>query len=115
MVKGLTDVLMHQLEQWVRHNRGLSLDENYIIESRRKTEILVRYGFSYLGWMKKKDLEILKKLIEDLETWIRIIEEFSPLEVKFNTLKSIGSRIQKELAGIRMRRILPGKCKHCPF
>ena len=43
------------------------------------------------------------------------IEEFNQLEVKLNSLKSIRSRIQKEFDGIRMRRILPGKCKYCPF
>lgn len=115
MIKGLADVLMHQLEQWVRRNQGFNLSENFIIESKKKTEVLVRYGFSHLGWVKKKDLERLKKMIEDFEAWIRNIEEFNPLEVKFNSLKSIRSRIQKEFDGIRMRKILPGKCKYCPL
>jgi len=115
MIDGLVDVLAHQLEQWARGNQGLNLDENFIIESEKDKDALIRYGFSHLGWVKKKDLETLKKLINDFEVWIRNLDETKSIESRLNYLKSIRNRIRKELGGIRMRRIFAGKCKYCPI
>jgi hypothetical protein len=115
MIEGLVSVLGHQLEQWVRGSKGLKLSENLIIESQKDDEVLVKYGFSYLGWVKKKDLETLKKMISDIEVWIRGLDSFKSVESKFNSLKSTRDPIRKELAGIRMRRIFAGKCKYCPI
>lgn len=113
--EGLVNAFVHQLKQWTKEYLGLNIKENFFIESKDNSMCKVRYGAFQLGEITEKDVESLKKMIEDFEINMRNWEELRKLQSKYNNLRSIKDRVLKEIGGIRMRRIFSGKCEYCPL
>lgn len=113
--EGLVNAFVHQLKQWTKGYPGFNIKENFFIESKDNSMCTVRYGAFQLGEITEKDVEPLKKMIEDFETNMRNWEELRKLQSKYNNLRSIRDRVLKEIGGIRMRRIFSGKCEFCPL
>ncbi len=113
--EGLIGVFVHQVEQWSRGYKGINVAENFFIESKDNSIWTVRYGFSHLGKIAEKNVETLKKIIQDFEVDMRDWEELKKLQSEYSKLKSIRDRVLREIAGLRMRRIFSGKCEFCPL
>ncbi len=80
----------------------------------------LQIGFSGLGFFDKKEdadryLEILRPVIEGVEKDIRNSESLRKLIQTDNELSRTNRKIHEEISIIRLRRIVPGKCKFCPL
>jgi len=60
-------------------------------------------------------VEIVRDVLEDLESNIRGWEVYSELEKIITEIGRLRRKLREELAVIRLRRIVPGRCKYCPL
>jgi hypothetical protein len=60
-------------------------------------------------------LNTLREIIEDLEKDIRKWKVFDNLRKTNDEIRRLDRKLHEELAVIRLRRIVPGRCKYCPL
>jgi hypothetical protein len=57
----------------------------------------------------------VRNAIGDLESRIKASEEYLSLEKTCVEISRLKAKLREELAIIRLRRIIPGRCKYCPL
>jgi hypothetical protein len=115
VVPGIVVVLKFQIEQWAKGNPGLNVKDNLIEEKTEEGFVNLRYGFSHMGKVKKEHIGVINKVLRDLESHVKEWEECKKLEKSFMELKRVERNLRDELAGITLRRIVPGRCRYCPL
>ena len=119
IVPGIVAVLVFEAKQWVRGNTGCSLKDSVVTESAGEGLVNPCFGFSHMGIMKVEHSEsyvkIVHDVLEDLESRIRDWEDYRDLEKTIAEIGRLGGKLREELAVIRLRRIVPGRCKYCPL
>jgi hypothetical protein len=119
VVPGIIAVLVTEAKQWSDGNTGHSLKDSLVIEPAGKGLVNPRFGFSHMGIMDKYQSEryvkIIHDVIKDLEIKVKESEEYSNLEKSVAETGRVTGKLREELAVIRLRRIVPGRCKYCPL
>jgi hypothetical protein len=54
-------------------------------------------------------------VLEDLESRLRDWEDYRNLEKTIAEIGRLDRKLREELAIVRLRRIVPGRCKYCPL
>ncbi|MFC1916976.1 hypothetical protein ACFLX1_02480, partial [Chloroflexota bacterium] len=118
-VHGTIAVLIAEAKQWSPGNAGYSLKDSLVMEPAGEGLVNPRFGFSRMGIMEAKHSErcakIVHDVIGDLESRIRDWEDYHNLEKTIAEIRRLGGKLREELAVIRLRRIVPGRCKYCPL
>ena len=119
IVPGTVAVLVAEAKQWFNGNTGYSLKDNLVMEATGEGLVNPRFGFSHMGIMKVEHAEryanIVHGVLEDLEPTIKDWEEYRNLEKTITEIGRLGRKLREELAVVRLRRIVPGRCKYCPL
>jgi hypothetical protein len=119
LTTSLIEVLKFQSEQWAEGSAGLNPQDNLLSEPVGEGKVNLRYGFAQLGAVDQKQsgttLEVVRGLIVNLESFIRKPEAFQDLKKTYNEIERLKEKLREELAIIRLRRIVPGRCKYCPL
>ena len=119
IVPGTIAVLIAEAKQWAHGNTGYSLKDSLIMELAGEGLVNPRFGFSRMGIMEAEPAErymsIVHGALEDLELHIRDWETYRDLEKTITEIERSGRKLREELAIIRLRRIVPGRCKYCPL
>ena len=119
IVPGTISVLVAEAKQWSHGNTGYSLKDSLVKEPAGEELVNLRFGFSHIGIMEVEHSEryakIVHDVIEDLESRIRDQEDYRNLEKTIAEIGRLGGKLREELAVIRLRRIVPGRCKYCPL
>jgi hypothetical protein len=119
LAAGMVDVLKFQVDHWAEGLPGLNVKHNLYVEPAHEGFVNVRYGFAHLGKIKENQAEGVKDLISsmmtDLETAIKAWGAFQDFEKTCKEIEIVKNKLRGELAIIRLRRILPGRCKYCPL
>jgi hypothetical protein len=119
VVPGIIAVLVTEAKQWSDGNTGHSLKDSLVIEPAGEGLVNPRFGFSHMGIMDKYQSEryvkIIHDVIKDLEIKVKESEEYSNLEKSVAETGRVTGKLREELAVIRLRRIVPGRCKYCPL
>ncbi len=119
IVPGIVAVVIAEAKQWSHGNAGYSLKDNLIMEPAGEGLVNPRFGFSHMGIMQVEHSErcakIVYDVIVDLESRIRDWEDYRNLEKTIAEIGRLGGKLREELAVIRLRRIVPGRCKYCPL
>jgi len=119
IVPGIVAVLITEAKQWSNGNTGYSLKDSLVMESAGEGFVNPRFGFSHMGIMEVEHSEryakIVHDVIEDLESRIREQEDYRNLEKTIAEIGRLRGKLREELAVIRLRRIVPGRCKYCPL
>ncbi|MFC1930267.1 hypothetical protein ACFLW6_05405, partial [Chloroflexota bacterium] len=119
IVPGTIAVLVAEAKQWSRGNTGYSLKDSLVVEPAGEGFVNPRFGFSHMGIMEvehsERYVEIVHDVIEDLESRIRDQEDYRNLEKTIAEIGRLGGKLREELAVIRLRRIVSGRCKYCPL
>lgn len=68
-----------------------------------------------MGIISEDHLDDAIKTIDSLLKKTKTSNEGTELKTKFEEFTLIKDQISEELATIIMKRIVPGKCKYCPF
>lgn len=119
IILGIVDALSSQASTWSHGNKGLNTKENLLTEPAGEGLVNLHYG----GWQMIKKYnelangykETVRGVIEDLESSLRSWEAYLDLEKTITEIGRVGRKLREELAIIRLRRIVPGRCKYCPI
>jgi len=119
IIPGIILFFTRQLETWSHRNSEWNAAAYLRIDPDEKG-FQLQLGFSRLGFFDKKEdadshLEILRPIIEDLEKDIRTSQVFKDLMSTTDELSRTNRKLHEEISIIRLRRIVPGKCKFCPL
>jgi len=119
IVPGIVAVLVFEAKQWVRGNTGCSLKDSVVTESAGEGLVNPCFGFSHMGIMKvehsERCVKIVHDVLEDLESRLRGWEDYRNLEKTIAEIGRLDRKLREELAIVRLRRIVPGRCKYCPL
>jgi len=119
IVPGIVAVLVAEAKQWAHGNTGYSLKDSLVTESAGEGLVNLRFGFSHMGIMEvehsKRCVKIVHDVLEDLESRLRDWEDYRNLEKTIAEIGRLDCKLREELAIVRLRRIVPGRCKYCPL
>jgi hypothetical protein len=119
IVPGIIAVLDAEAKQWLDGNLRYALNDSVVMEKAGEGMIDPRVGFSHMGPMKKevapKNMKIVLKVLADLEERVKVTQEYLDMGKTTDEIKRLHSKLREELAIIRLRRIVPGRCKYCPL
>lgn len=117
---GVIELLDHEVEKhWLRGNIEFTLRDNLIYEPTDDEKVSPSFGFSHMGVMSQeiadKYMPIVCEVVRDLESRIKASKECLSLEKTSAEIVRVKGKLREELAIIRLRRIIPGRCKYCPL
>jgi hypothetical protein len=119
IVLGIVAVLVAEAKQWSHGNTGYSLKDSLVMEPAGEGLVNPRFGFSHMGIMEvehsERYVKIVHDVLEDLESRLRDWEDYRNLEKTVAEIGRLGRKLREELAVVRLRRIVPGRCKYCPL
>jgi hypothetical protein len=119
IVLGIIAVLAAEVKQWSHGNTGYSLKDSLVMEPAGEGLVNPRFGFSHMGIMKldesKRYIKIIYDVLGDLESRLKNCEDYRNLEKTVAEIGRLGRKLREELAVVRLRRIVPGRCKYCPL
>jgi hypothetical protein len=119
IVPGTIAVLVAEAKQWSHGNTGYSLKDSLVMEPAGEGLVNPRFGFSHMGIMEvehsERYVKIVHDVLEDLESRLRDWEDYRNLEKTVAEIGRLGRKLREELAVVRLRRIVPGRCKYCPL
>lgn len=120
VIPGIIEALKLKADHWSHGYEGFNLKENLLSEPVGEGQVNLHYGAFYIidrmdpqhaeGYVK-----IVRKVLEDLESRLRESEELLALEKTLSDIVRVERKLREELAIIRLRRIVPGRCKYCPL
>jgi len=114
-VKGMVEVMAHQLDTWASGSSSLSVEENFRTESTEGGPVNFRYGAWFIGIGEAAQTDKVKNAIADFEKKISELNEYHELSETIRQLDSLRKDILEELATITLRRVVPGRCRYCPI
>jgi hypothetical protein len=119
IVHGTVAVLIAEVKQWSHGNTEYSLKDTLVMEPAGEGLVNPRFGFSHIGIMEVKYSERYVKIVHDvlgdLEFRLKNSEDYRNLEKTIAEIGRLGRKLREELAVVRLRRIVPGRCKYCPL
>jgi hypothetical protein len=119
IVPGIVAVLDKEMKQWLNGNSGHTLRDSLIMERAGEGLLNPRVGFAHMGPMAEEkargNMQIVLKTLAELEVLVKGIQEYVDLEKTMAEIGRLHSKLREELAVIRLRRIVPGRCKFCPL
>jgi len=119
IVPCIVAVLVAEAKQWAHGNTGYSLKDSLVMESAGEGLVNPRFGFSHMGIMEvehsERCVKIVHDVLEDLESRLRDWEDYRNLEKTIAEIGRLDRKLREELAIVRLRRIVPGRCKYCPL
>jgi hypothetical protein len=119
VIHGIVTALVAQARQWSRGSMGLNLKDNLAVEPAGEGFVNLHWGMSQMGKMDKEHAEeyvkIVLEVLGDMESNLRDWEAYRDLEKTIAEIGRLGRKLREELAVIRLRRIVPGRCKYCPL
>jgi len=116
VIPGIIGALVFQADRWSQGYKGLNIDESLITEPAKEDGfITLRYGFSRMNLVREKKVATVRKVLKDFESRIRQWDEFLKLEKAYTEDKRVKQNLKDELVVIKLRRIVPGRCKFCPI
>jgi chemotaxis protein histidine kinase CheA len=119
IIPGIVVALTFQAKQWSHGNGGLNPKDNLLTEPVGEGFVSLRYGFSQMGKIDAEHAdrytEMVREVLVDLESSLRDSETYHDLEKTVAEIGRLGRKLREELAVIRLRRIVPGRCKYCPL
>jgi hypothetical protein len=116
---GVVTVLGAEVKQWSQGNTKYTLKDSLVMEPAGEGLVNPRFGFSHMGPMGEKAagdaMQIVRDVLGDVESSLRGSQEYHDLEKAIAEISRLGGKLREELAVIRLRRIVPGRCKYCPL
>ena len=116
VVEAIIAASVFQFEQWTQGYRGLKLEEDIYPKQPSGVERDdFRYGFSRMGKVREEHVPIITEVFGDFETRIKEYDEYKDSEKYHIELRKLMQNLQDELNIIRLKRVVPGRCKYCPL
>jgi len=115
VIPGMTEALAFQMEQWARGAKGLSIDDDFRVKSVEDDLVDIEYGAFPMGKTESQYAAIIKDVLVHRESKVTSREVYDEMSRLFEELKRVQSKLRDEIATIKLRRVVPGRCKYCPI
>lgn len=119
VVVGVVAVLVFEAEQWLNGNTRHSLKDSLVCEPAGEGLVNPRFAFSHMGIMEerlaKTHMPTVRNALADLESRVKDLDDYHNAEKTVAETARLHGKLREELAIIRLRRIVPGRCKYCPI
>lgn len=116
IMSGVVPLFHHQAVQWAQDYPGLDLDSAEMLErTNNPGTFIYGIGFARMGEMTNAELTLIRTLMKDWQTQIKLWPEFLDLEKGFVDRKRLEKSLANDLWAITLRRVLPGRCEYCPI
>jgi hypothetical protein len=115
VIPGMVEALNFQMERWARGWKGLDIKDNFKVEPAGEGFVKVRYGSFNMGEVKEEHATPIREVLIDLESEITGWEQYDKMQGLFTELQRLKLGLRDELTVIKLRRIVPGRCKYCPM
>jgi hypothetical protein len=119
VVPGVVDLLVFEVERWLNGNKEHTLKDSLVLEPAHDGLVNPRFGFSHMGAMSpelaNRYMPAVHDAIGDFESRIKVSDEYLTSEKTCVEISRLKGKLREELAIIRLRRIIPGRCKYCPL
>jgi hypothetical protein len=119
IIQRVTEAVMVQVPVWLDGNMESSFKDRLSYQSEKEGLVNPMFGLAHMGVMEetlaRKEMPRVRRALEDLERRAKNSPEFAGLRSTAEELKGLNEKIREELAVIRLRRIVPGKCSFCPL
>ncbi len=120
VIPGIVEALKVKADQWSHREEWFNLKDNLLSESVGEGQVNLHYGAFYLiermdAQLAEGYLKIVREALEDLESHLRESQELLAFEKTVTEIARAERKFREELAVIRLRRIVPGRCKYCPL
>jgi chemotaxis protein histidine kinase CheA len=115
----INGALEAQLKEWSLGREGINPKDHLHIEPEGNGFVNICYGAIRLRRIDAAHadeyLEILREVLPKLESSLKQSEQYQELEKTAAELDRLNRKLREELAVIRLRRIVPGRCRFCPL
>jgi hypothetical protein len=119
VVPGIVDILIAEAKQWSNGDMQHTLKDSLVMEAAGEGLVNPRFGFSHMGPMEKiaaeGNMQIVHDVLGALESQLKDSQEYHDLEKTIADIRRLSKKLREELAVVRLRRIVPGRCKYCPL
>jgi hypothetical protein len=110
----LRDILNHQIECWSTGAKSLDISRDFVMKDTGKL-VDVNYGRYNIGMMSKDTGNRLKNVISKIEQKMQKWEEVKELGGFYSEETRLRVKLLDELQVIKLRRVVPGRCRYCPI
>jgi len=110
----LRDIFNHQIECWSRGVKALDVLRDFVMKDTGKL-VDVNYGRYNIGMISKDTGNRLKNAISKLEMKMQKWEEVKELGELYIEETRLRNKLLDELQVIKLRRVVPGRCRYCPI
>jgi len=115
VIPGIVAALDFQMERWARGWKGLDIKDNFKVEPAGEGFVKVSYGSFNMDKVKEKHATTIREVLIDFESKITSWEQYEKMQRLFTELECLKLGLRDELTVIKLRRIVPGRCKYCPM
>jgi hypothetical protein len=119
VIPGVAAAITAEVDIWTRGDADSSFKDLLVYEPANTGTVNPRFGVAHMGTMDEKtarrEMPKVRRALEELETSTRDSVEFRDLAKTLADRKQVERKLRDELAIIRLRRVIPGRCKYCPL
>ncbi len=116
VIPGIKSALLFQVDRWSQGYEGLNVDENLVAEPAKEEEFVeLHYGFSRMNLVRKEHVATVREALKDFESSIKQWGEYLELEKECAEDRRVKQSLKDELVVIKLKRIVPGRCRFCPL
>lgn len=112
-------ILQAEYPEWLGGDREYTLTESLRYEPRGEGLVAPVFSTVPLALMKEevasKQMPVLCRAIRRAERSVKTSHEYLDLARTAEEVRRLDARLRDELAVIRLRRIIPGRCRFCPI
>jgi len=114
VVKGISQALTFQANQWVKGMEGLDVKRDIRLEPTGGNNNIGRYGAFSLRQVTEEELPLIQRIIEHLESELVTWDKYAVLRKVETEIRYLKADLLDDLAIITLKRIVPGSCRYCP-
>lgn len=115
VIPGMTEALAFQMEQCAQGTKGLSIDDDFRVKSVEDDLVDIEYGAFHMGKTESQYAAIIKDVLVHRESEVTSRAEYDEMSRLFKEFKRVQSKLRDEIDTIKLRRVVPGRCKYCPI
>ena len=115
VIPGMVEALNFQMKSWARGWTGLDIKVNFKLEPLGDGIVIVSYGAFNMNKVKEEHATTIREVLINLESKITGWEQYDKMQGLFTELQRLKPGLRDELTVIKLRRIVPGRCKYCPM
>jgi hypothetical protein len=114
VVEGGARFIVFVAESSARGRLALTAKGVYSTSRAKDGAVKLAIGALTLGHVQERHVSRILEVVTEYEAKIQDWDQYYDMERLYGELERLKEDIREELAIVKMRRVLPGRCKYCP-